>query len=109
MVQVVPIQPVPNQSFQAQLGGQACLFNLYQTAYGLFIDVYVGRKLIVAGVICENLNRIVRDSYLGFIGDLAFIDAQATAGAPGLDPVYTGLGSQFQLLYLDPTDIPDGV
>ena len=48
---VVPIQPVANQTFQAQLGDQPCVMNVYQQAYGLFMDLYVGNTLIVAGVI----------------------------------------------------------
>lgn len=36
-------------------------------------------KIIVIGdAICQNLNRIVRSLYLGFSGDVAFIDNQVT-------------------------------
>lgn len=97
---VVPIQPIPNQTFQAQLSGQACILNVYQLDYGLFVDVFVGNSLIVGGVIAENLNRIVRDAYLGFIGDFVFFDTQ-TINNEGQDPVYTGLGSRFLLIYDD--------
>ena len=97
---VVPIQPVANQTFQAQLGDQPCVMNVYQQAYGLFMDLYVGNTLIVAGVICENLNRIVRSLYLGFVGDFVFFDTQGTD-----DPIYTGLGSRFLLVYLSETDL----
>ena len=97
---VIPTQPIPNQTFQVPLSGQACTLNVYQLQYGLFVDLFVGNSLIVAGVIAENENRIVRDSYLGFVGDLAFIDAQA-AGGEGSDPVYTGLGTRYLLIYDD--------
>lgn len=96
-MQVVPLQPIPNQQVQVQLAGQSCTLNVYQTAYGLFMDVYVGTTLIIAGVICENLNRIVRSLYLGFIGDFCWLDV--TTGKA--DPIYTGIGSQYQLLYLE--------
>lgn len=102
-MQIVPLQPIPNQMLQIQLGGQSCGLNVYQTNYGLFMDVYINATLIIAGVLCENLNRIVRSSYLGFQGDFIFIDAQGTD-----DPVYTGLGSQFALAYLEATDLPAG-
>ena len=102
-MQIVPLQPIPNQTLQVQLGGQACILNIYQTAFALFCDIYVGNSLVVAGVICLNLNRIVRSLYLGFIGDLAFFD---TVGAQNpQDPIYTGLGSRFQLIYLTPSDL----
>lgn len=96
---VVPLQPLPSQQVQCQLGGQACTFNIYQQAYGLYIDVYVGQTLIIGGVIAENLNRIVRSAYLGFIGDLTFWDTQFLE-----NPVYTGLGARFLLIYLEETE-----
>ena len=100
---LVPVAAAPNQSLQVQLGGQSCTLNIYQNAFGLFMDVLVGTQQIIAGVICENWNRIVRDLYLGFIGDFAWIDVQGTS-----DPVYTGLGSRYQLIYLEQSDLPAG-
>ncbi len=102
-MQLVPLQPLPNQTLQVSLAQQAVVLTIYQTAYALHVDVYVGNALIVAGVIAENLNRIVRDAYLGFVGDLAFVDTDGTD-----DPVFTGLGSRFLLLYLEPQDLPAG-
>lgn len=96
----VPIQPLPNQALQIQLASQSCTINLYQTAFGLFFDLYVGSTLIIGGVICQNLNRLVRSVYLGFVGDFAFIDNQGNS-----DPSYTGLGSQFTLVYLELADL----
>ncbi len=104
-MQVIPTQPVPNQTLQVQLGSQAAVINIWQTAYAMFITLYVGNELVVASRIAENLNRIVRYAYLGFVGDLAFVDTQAGAGG-ATDPVYTGLGSRYQLLYLEPADLP---
>lgn len=100
MVQVVPTQPVPRQNLQCQLNGQAVTLDIYQLAYGLFIDVYVQDTLIIAGVICENLNRIVRSAYLGFIGDFVFVDTVTAT-----DPSYLELGTQHFLMYLDPADL----
>jgi hypothetical protein len=102
-MQLVPTQPIPNQTFNVQLGGQACVINCYQLAYGLFVDLYVGNSLIVAGVIALNLNRIVRSLYLGFVGDLVFYDTQGAQNPS--DPIFTGLGSRFQLIYLTPSDL----
>ena len=96
----VPLQPVPNQQVSVTLNNQACQINVYQKFYGLFLDLYVSNSLIISGVLCQNLNRIVRSAYLGFSGDLGFWDQQGTS-----DPVYTGLGGRFQLVYLSPTDL----
>lgn len=103
-MQVVPTQAIANQSFQVQLGNQACTLNVYQLTYGLFMDVYVNGTLIIGGVICQNLNRIVRSLYLGFAGDLVWLDIQGSD-----DPVFTGLGSRFVLVYLEVSDLPTGV
>lgn len=97
---VVPTQALPNQSLQVQLENQACTINIYQLAYGLFVDLYVNDTLIIAGTTGLDRTRMVRDAYLGFAGDLFFADTQGTA-----DPVYTGLGAQFQLCYLTPADL----
>lgn len=105
-MQIVPLRPLPNQTLQVQLGNQPCTLDVYQTLYGLFMNVYVGATLIIAGVICQNRNRIVRSAYLGFAGDLAFVDLQAGGGGdPAADPVYIGLGARFQLVYLAEADL----
>lgn len=105
---VIPIQAVPSQTLTVLLSNQSCQLNIYQTNYGLFMDVYVNNGLIIGGVICENLNRIVRDAYLGFIGDFTFYDTQPPADFPGgEDPYYTGLGSRFELVYLDASDVSE--
>jgi hypothetical protein len=96
MLLAIPLQAVPNQTVQCTLSSQACTINVYQLQYGLFVDVLVGNTYVVASAIAENLNRLVRAPYTGFIGDLAFMDTQGTD-----DPVYTGLGARWQLLYDD--------
>lgn len=96
----VQIQDVFSQVVNVQLGGQSCTLNIYQKSTGLFIDVLVNNVQIVGGVICQNINRIVRDLYLGFIGDLVFYDTQGNN-----DPSSPGLGTRYQLVYLTPTDL----
>lgn len=99
-MQIIPTQPLARQSLQVTLDGQNASLTIYQTAYGLFMDVYLNGSIVAAGVICENLNRIVRSLYLGFQGDLVFID---TAGAA--DPLFTGLGSQWVLAYFSQPEL----
>lgn len=66
----------------------------------LYLDLYVNDALIIGGVLCLNANVIVRDAYLGFTGDLAFYDTQGTS-----DPVSTGLGGRYVLMYLEAADL----
>ena len=96
----IPLQATPSQTLAVTLSGQAVQLNIYQKRSGLYMDVLVNNTLIIGGVICKNLNRIVRSLYLGFQGDLAFVDNQGST-----DPVYSGFGSRFILLYLDAADI----
>lgn len=95
--QIIPMVDTPNQILTTTLGGQQCRIALYQKAQGLFCDLYVNDSLIISGVICQNLNRIVRDGYLGFKGDLYFTDTQGTS-----DPESPGLGTRYQFNYLLP-------
>ena len=98
---IIPLQPVPNQTVNTQLTGQNCNINAYQRFYGLFFDLYVNNTLIIGGVFCLNQVLLVRSTYLGFIGDFSFYDMTGK----GNNPTYTGLGSQFNLIYLTPADI----
>jgi hypothetical protein len=66
----------------------------------LYADLYVNNAPVVNGVVCQNLNRVVRDDYLGFIGDLMFQDTQGTS-----DPLSPGLGTRFLFCYLEANDV----
>ncbi len=96
----IPLQSIPNQIVNITLANQNCAISVYQRSTGLYCDLYVDNVIIIAGVICQNLNRIVRDLYLGFVGDLGFYDAQ---GAD--DPFYEELASRFTLIYLELSDL----
>ena len=98
-MQVIPLAAVPSQTVAVLLGGQSCNVSVYQKRYGLFCDLYVNGRLVIGGVICQHLNRIVRSAWLGFTGDLCFYDTQGSD-----DPTYDGLGGRFVLLYLASAD-----
>jgi hypothetical protein len=104
-MEIIPTQPIPSQVINVILSGQATTIALRQLSTGLFMNLMVGGTEIVGLVICENLNRIVRDLYLGFKGDLLFLDNSGS----GTDPNYLGLGTQFSLAYLSPSDLPVGI
>lgn len=106
---IVPLQPVPSQTLTVLLANQNCRINVYQKAFGLYFDLTVPTLSVsplVAGVVCRNANRLVRYAYLGFIGDFEFFD-QLNTMSPS-DPDYTGLGSRFQLVYLEAVDLIQG-
>lgn len=101
-MQIVPLKGEKAQTEFATLGNQVCQINVSQKLYGLFLDLYVGGNLIVAGAMCQDRNRLVRSAYLGFSGDLMFMD---TLGAE--DPTWDGLGSRYLLAYLLPGEVID--
>lgn len=94
-MQTIPISAVPSQSLQVTLGTQNCKINIYTLSTGMFLDLFVNNDPILTGIICRDRLKLIRLAYLGFIGDLAFIDTEGTD-----DPVYTGLGTRFLLVYL---------
>lgn len=67
----------------------------------LFMDLMSNGQEIIGDVICQNLNRIVRNDYLGFIGDFVFLDNYGQ----DVDPFFAGLGTRFSLVYLSEADI----
>lgn len=97
---IVPLKSLKSQTVQVTLGNQNVQLKVYQKFFGLFMDVSANGSLIIAGVKCLNLNKIVRDLYLGFVGDFMFIDNEGSS-----DPDYTGLGSRFSLAYLELSDL----
>jgi hypothetical protein len=99
MIQI-PLQPAAAQTLSVVVGQQNTQLNVYTKLGVLYMDVYVDNAAIILGVQCENRNRIVRSAYLGFIGDFVFVDTQGNT-----DPFYTGLGSRYQLEYLEAADL----
>lgn len=97
---IVPLQATPNQTLIVSLANQLCQINVYQKSEAMFFDLLLDNAPVVMGVVCENLNRMVRSLYLGFQGDFAFIDNQGSS-----DPVYTGFGpttdARYNLAYIE--------
>lgn len=96
----VPLADRASQSLDIQLGGQECTIALYQKSTGMFCDVSVAGVLVIGGVLCLDGNRIVRDPYLGFPGDLVFVDTRGKS-----DPTSPGLGSRFLLQYMSTAEV----
>lgn len=102
---VIPLTPVPNQAVTTTLGGLKVQLNIAQKWTGLFTDMYVSDVLMLAGVLGRDRRLMVLNAYLGFPGDLMWLDNQGTT-----DPAYTGIGpdGRYSLVYLEPADIPAG-
>jgi len=92
----IPIQPEANQIVKTVVGGQNVQILLQQKPRGIFVDVNADGVDISAGVLALNETPLISRDYMGFEGNLYFIDTQGAA-----DPEYTGLGERFQLVYID--------
>jgi hypothetical protein len=95
----VPLAAVPSQTVNVSLRvpGQLARQQANITIRTIGSELYFS----LAGVLT---NRIIRDrqrllvasGYRGFVGDFAVVDTQGRD-----DPVYTGLGARFQLMYFN--------
>lgn len=83
---VTPSQTIPGQNELISMTASSPADPTYENVNPVFLDLYVSDVLVIGGVICHNGVRIVRDAYLGFVGDLAVIDTTGT-----LDPHGTPL------------------
>jgi hypothetical protein len=115
----IALNAVPSQTLNVTLDGQQCQIAVYQeqpivdeygVAAGLFFDLIVGGVPIVNTVRCLDRTPLLQDrQYLGVSGEFMFLDTLATNGGPptfnGAPPYYSGLGSQFVLLYLEESDL----
>lgn len=82
------------------LNGQECTINIYQRSTGLYLDLSLSGTAVLNGVVGRDRTLIVINSYLGFVGDLVWVDTLGTS-----DPSYNGLGSEWLLVYLLPSEI----
>lgn len=95
MQQIIPVQAVPAQTFQVQLGSQNCRITLNQFGNGLYFSLSINGVIIVSGRYCVDRVNIIRPAYLGFIGWIYFVDVTQA----GQDPDYKGLGTRYLLVY----------
>ena len=96
----IPITAAPAQDLSVVLAGQSCQINIRHRTTGLFLSLSVDNSPVVSCRICRDRVRLVRHAYLGFVGDLAFIDTQGAE-----DPDYTGLGTRWRLVYVEESEL----
>lgn len=99
-MQIIPLKDTPTQNFTINLAGQQTQINIYTRTTGLYCNVYVNNTLIIGGVLCLNLVKIVQNTYLGFVGDLIWQDIQGDTA-----PSSPGLGTRYILYYLSTDDL----
>lgn len=98
-MKTVSLSPLKSQLVSVSLGGQHCVIRLVQRESALYLDLTSNGDVITQGAPCLYGNRIVRYPWLGFKGDLFFVDRQGQD-----DPFWRGLGQRFLLYYLEASD-----
>lgn len=96
----ISLDAVKEQMINVTLAEQQCSIRLVQRESGLYMDMSVSGTPLIQGVPCWYANRMVRYKYLGFIGDLIFLDLNGEK-----NPEYAGLGNRFNLYYLEEGEI----
>lgn len=96
----ISIEPIKSQTISVDLAGQQCSIRLIQRETFMYMDLTVNGNPIMQGVPCLYGNKMVRYKYLGFRGDLVFVDNTGE-----LNPSYEGLGGRHILYYLEESEI----
>lgn len=96
----IPLLREPSQTCSVVLEGQSCQVSVYQKSTGVFLDLRINHEPVAMAVLCHDRVRLIRETYSGFVGDLAFVDTQGRE-----DPIYTGFGGRFKLMYLEASDL----
>lgn len=95
---VIPVPAQPNPNFSCVLDGLLAQFQLRTTDFGLFADVTYNGAPVATGRLCLDRTDINPNRYEGLPQGLFFVDTLGTS-----DPVYTGFGTQYLLLYGNPS------
>ena len=96
----IPLTATPSQTLSVALGGQNCQISIRHRSTGIYFDLSVDNAPVVLTSLCLDRVRLIRRPYLGFKGDLVFIDTQGKA-----DPEYAGLGTRWRLVYLEASEL----
>lgn len=95
-MQIITLMPQKSQTVSVALAGQQCIIRLIQRESFMYMDLTVNGNPIMQGVPCLYGNKMVGYSYLGFKGDLTFLDSEGQS-----DPFYDGLGGRYVLYYIE--------
>ena len=117
-MQTISLDAVSSQNLSIALGGQAVQISLYQRgtngAAQMYLDLIANDNSILTGRIVRAYGNqantraafmMVGRRYQPFVGDLLFVDTQASESNPIQDPQPSGLGARWQLLYFSESDL----
>ena len=95
MSQIIPIQPTPSQTVKTTVGNAQLRILIACKNQGTFVSINMDDEDISNNVLAHDYCPLIQSDYLGFPGNLMFIDTQGEE-----DPDYKLLGSRWILVYL---------
>ena len=91
---VIPLDNIPSQKFQIELGNKVCQFEFITRGLFLYMNLSVDGIEQINGVICLNNTDLIQYDTINLDGRLYFTDTQGD-----LDPIYWGLNDRWLLVY----------
>jgi len=105
-MQQIPLAAEPSQQLSITLDNQACAINVYTLGAKLYMDLAFNGTNVINTRPCLYGNLMLQDAgYYGFAGDFTWVDTNAGPTVPPTDPVFSGLGTRYQLIYLETSDL----
>ncbi|HBW3346578.1 hypothetical protein [Klebsiella pneumoniae] len=92
----IPLDKIPAQNINVVLSQQNCDISVYQKSGLVYVDLSVSGKKIISASLARDRVKLIRGKYLGFNGDLMFVDTQGYS-----DPQYTGFNQRWILVYVE--------
>lgn len=93
-MKIIPLSAAPSQAFETQLAPDK-LAKISLRWFGRYL--YFTLDGVVSTRLCRDRVRLLLDAqYREFGGDFVFVDTQGAR-----DPVWTGLGSRYLLVFLN--------
>ncbi|MBS4773136.1 MAG: hypothetical protein KHX55_02535 [Proteobacteria bacterium] len=96
MIVEVPLSPLPSQELSLVLGNQDVTVRVLTHGDYLYLDILKENEPVILGQIIVTGQNILPAGLSDFSGNFQMVDLNGDS-----DPVYSGLGTQFRLLYND--------
>jgi hypothetical protein len=96
MIVEVPLSALPSQELSLVLGNQDVTVRVLTRGDYLYLDVLKESTPVIQGQLIVTNQNLLPSGLADFIGNFQVVDINGNS-----DPVYTGLGTQYRLLYSD--------
>lgn len=95
MIELIPLEKTPAQSFGIVLDEQECRISIYMRGDNLYFDLYKNNEPVYLGSICYDRVDLTPLEYRGFNGHLFFLDIEGKN-----DPDYNLFDERYFLVYV---------